>query len=82
MMSRLLGVKVYLISFPAMCHMHHETLYIGTVLHGKLYQYSVLGRLLTFGFYQIGPFLSDWSDDEKTWSVFITQVHFLSDQSR
>ena len=32
----LLGWKANLIGFHTMCSMHHETLYIGTVLHGNL----------------------------------------------
>jgi hypothetical protein len=69
-MNRLLVVKVDSKSFPAICSMHHETLYIiGIILLGKLNQHSILGRLLTFCFYRIGPFLSYWSDDEKIWSV-------------
>ena len=41
MMNCFLGVKLDSKSFPAMYAMHHETLEIGTVLHGKLYQLSV-----------------------------------------
>ena len=42
MTNRFLDVKLDSKSFPAMYAMHHETLYIGTVLHGKLYQYSIM----------------------------------------
>jgi len=41
MTNRFLDVKLDSKSFQEMYAMHHETLYIGTVLQGKLYQHSV-----------------------------------------
>ena len=42
MTNRFLGVKLDSKSFPAIYAIHHETLYIGIVLHGMLYQHSVM----------------------------------------
>jgi len=42
MMNRFLGLKLDSKSILEMYAMHHETLYIGTVLHGKLYQHSIM----------------------------------------
>ena len=60
MMCRWMRWKLDLMVFPSMYRMHHETLEDGTILNEKLYQYPVLGRLLTFRAVYTNMIITPW----------------------